>query len=131
MAEIVKSDPRRRMVYGWAYVAKTADGEQVVDHSGDVIDDPAELESAAIDFVLKSRQGDSDHDYEPKAVLVESIYLDKAKAEAMGLECPVPTAWWVGFKVTDEAVWERVAKGELTAFSIGGAGMRTALEDAS
>lgn len=131
MAEIVKTDPQRRMVYGWAYVAKTANGEQVVDHSGDIIDDPDELEKAATDFVLNSRNGDTDHGYEPKAVLVESLYLDKAKAQAMGLDCPVPTAWWVGFKVTDDAAWERVVKGELTSFSIGGSGMRTALEAAS
>lgn len=128
MAEIVKSDPKRRMVYGWAYVAKDADGEPVVDHSGDIIDDPDELERAAIDFVLKSRQGDADHDYKPSAVLVESIYLDKAKAAAMGLDCPVPTAWWVGFKVEDEAVWKRVESGELTSFSIGGSGHRTPIE---
>lgn len=130
MAEIVKTDPHQRMVYGWAYVAKTADGQQVVDHSGDIIDDPTELEKAAIDFVLKSRNGDSEHDTVTKAVLVESLYLDKAKAEAMGLDCPVPTAWWVGFKIQDDAAWDRVLKGEWTSFSIGGSGLRTALEAA-
>jgi hypothetical protein len=131
MAEIVKTDPHRRMVYGWAYVAKDANGAQVIDHSGDVIDDPEELEKAAVDFVVNSRNGDSDHDNKPKAVLVESLYLDKAKAESMGLDCPVPTAWWVGFRINDEPMWQRVLKGELTSFSIGGSGLRTALEEAA
>lgn len=131
MADIVKADASQHMVYGWAYIAKTANGEQVIDHSGDVIDDPQELEKAAIDFVLHSRNGDTDHDASTKATLAESLYLDVAKAEAMGLDCPVPTAWWVGFKIHDEPTWERIASGELTSFSIGGSGMRQSLETAA
>ena len=124
MADIVKTDPTKRLVYGWAYIAKTADGEQVVDASGDFIDRPEELEKAATDFVLHSRNGDADHGAVPTATLVESLFIDKAKAEAMGLDCPVPEAWWVGFRVDNDEVWERVAKGELTSFSIGGTGIR-------
>lgn len=32
----------------------------------------------------------------------------------------VPDTWWVGLQITDEELWDKVAKGEITGFSLGG-----------
>ena len=57
--ESTKDD--QRLVYGWLYVAKTKDGEQVVDHSGDFIEDIAILEKAAVTFATKYRAAAAEH----------------------------------------------------------------------
>ena len=59
--EIVKVDEEQGRVYGWAYTF-TKNGEQVVDHSQDVIDTPearASLEEAFVGYVKDHRTGDS------------------------------------------------------------------------
>jgi len=128
--EITKIDEARRIVYGWAYLAKDDDGEQVVDHSGDFVPDAQNLEDVAVDYVLKSREGDVMHDMIAKSVLVESFVLTPEKATEMGLETDA-IGWWVGFKVLDDAIWKRVMDGELRMFSIHGKGIRTKVEDES
>ena len=46
MFHILKSDGDQRLVFGWASVSVTVDGEQVEDLQGDAVD-PEELEKAA------------------------------------------------------------------------------------
>lgn len=125
---VAKLDEERRIVYGWAYVVKDAEGRQVVDHSGDLVVDEQNLEDVATDYVLKSREGDVMHDMDPKAVLVESFVLTPEKAEKMELVAK-GAGWWVGFKVLDDDVWKRVKSGELRMFSIHGRGVRIAVEE--
>lgn len=124
--DIVKIDPEKQLVFGWAYVTHNKDGVQVVDKSGDFVDDVGEVETAAYDYVLKSRQGDADHTNLKTSDLVESVVFTKEKRERMGIpEGIVPDGWWIGFKIEDRAVWDRVKKGELTSFSVHGKGTRT------
>lgn len=53
------------------------------------------------------------------------------KIEKMGLPAGIlPTGWWVGFRVEDDALWDSVKKGERLAFSIHGSGVRKEVEDA-
>ena len=126
--KVCKVDEERRIVYGWAYLAKDEEGEQVVDHSGDFVPDEQNLEDVAVDYVLKSREGDVMHEGKPTSILVESFVLTKEKAEEMGLETDA-IGWWVGFKILDDKVWKRVKDGELKMFSIHGSGTRTKVED--
>ena len=126
--EIAKVDEARRIVYGWAYLAKDASGEQVVDHSGDFVPDGQNLEDVAVDYVLKSREGDVMHDMVAKSALVESFVLTPEKAREMGIGSDA-IGWWVGFKVMDDEVWKRVVSGELRMFSIHGTGIRTEVGD--
>lgn len=122
--EIRKVDEDRRLVFGWAYVAKQGD-EQVVDHSGDFVVDVEGLEDAAYDYVLKSREGDTMHDGPPTATLVESFVSTPEKLEKMGLEADaMPTGWFVGFRVHDDQTWAKVKDGTLKMFSIQGEGAR-------
>lgn len=126
--EIIKTDSDRQCVFGWAYVSHDTDGEVNVDKSGEFVSDPDELESAAYNFVLKSRNGDLNHDNVVKSTMVESIVFTDDKLEALGIEKgTVPTGWWVGFRVGDDKTWADVKAGKYKAFSIHGIGSRKAV----
>lgn len=130
--QIVKIEHDQQRVFGWAYVAYDRAGELVVDKSGEFVDDVGELEETAYDFVLKSRLGGADHRRDDndrpivKSTMIESVVFTPEKIEAMGLpEGSVPQGWWVGYQIHDKATWNRVKKGELTAFSVYGKGRKT------
>jgi len=123
---IAKVDEDRRLVFGWAYVAVDKSGTAVVDHSGDVMDVDS-LEDVVYDYVVESREGNVMHAGEPVSTLVESVMLTPEKLQKMGIADAPQAAWWVGFRVNDDAVWQRVKSGELAAFSIEGMGMREEL----
>jgi hypothetical protein len=125
---VAKLDTDKRLVFGWAYVTHDKDGEVVVDKSGEFIDDYEVLEKAAYEFVITSRTGGDHHERDlttgrARAVgtMVESMMFTPEKIEKMGLPPGLlPTGWWVGFKVTDDAAWQAVKAGERPAFSIHG-----------
>lgn len=134
---IAKLDPVEHLVFGWASIV-TIDGRQVLDTQGDQID-TATIENAGYEFCLTSRVGGEMHeraDGVPVKVgqLVESFVVTQQKTSSMvsslqeqGIKATMDmpfTGWWVGFKILDDAVWQRVVSGELKAFSIGGNGKR-------
>lgn len=124
--EIVKTDPAKQHVFGWAYVTHDKAGDLNIDKSGDFADDIEEIEKAAYDYVLSSRAGDADHTNVKGAEMIESLVFTPEKIEKMGLPAgSIPLGWWVGFHVQDEGTWKRVEKGELTSFSVHGSGVRT------
>lgn len=126
---IAKLDPARQLVFGWGSVITKADGTMVVDRQGDVVTKADDLEDAAYDYVQESRVGGSMHEEIGVGALVESMVFTPEKLDKLGLpQGSLPTAWWVGFKILDAAVWKRVEDGELVAFSIAGSGVRTELE---
>ena len=100
------------------------------DLQGDQIEQ-ADLEKAAYDFVLTSREGDVNHDEVVHSHLVESFVVTDEKLELMGLDeasrAAVNKGWWLGFQVSDP-VMDRVESGELAMFSIGGTATRTSLD---
>ena len=124
--EIMKSDDEKRLIFGWASVAIRKDGTQVVDHENDMID-PEDLEPAVYDYVLEYRDGGERHNpnLRKKARMVESVIFTKEKMKAMGIpEGTVPEGWWIGFKVDDDAAWDKIKKGIYKAFSIEGTAFR-------
>ena len=126
---ITKSDSGRHLAFGWASIAIKNNGEVVKDWQEDIIE-PAELENAAYGFVELYREGGEMHERGGAAVLVESVVFTKEKAEAMGIpEGILPTGWWIGFKVLDEDVWEKVKDGTYSMFSIEGTAERVEEED--
>ena len=126
--EIAKVDPERRIVGGWAYVAKNADGSQVVDHSGEFVEDVQSLEDAAAAFVADSREGDEMHTEPVIAKLVGSMVFTREKLAAMGApDAALPTGWWVEFRVDSDDTWAKVKKGDLAMFSIAGTADREAV----
>lgn len=110
----------QQLVFGWASVISDPTGAELIfDHQGTMIP-VSELESAAYDYVLTSREMGDMHDVVGVGQLIESCILTPEKRTAMGLDPVGPIGWWVGFKVTDPGVWARIKSGEISAFSIGG-----------
>ena len=53
------------------------------------------------------------HERGGEAVLIESVVFTEEKMKAMGIPAgTLPVGWWIGFKVLDEDVWEKVKSGE-------------------
>ncbi len=130
--EIVKVDEEQGRVYGWAYVF-TKNGEQVQDHSGDVIDTAETrqaLEDAFVGYVKDHRTGDLDHEQFGVSKLIEAAFITKDKAELMGLTAD-REGMWVGYEFNRDtaeglAAWETAkTRG---AFSIVGRGRREAID---
>ena len=127
--KIAKSDDDKHLAFGWAKVAIRADGEEIEDWQEDIIE-PEELENAAYQYVLLYREGGEMHERGGAAVLVESVVFTEEKMQAMGIPAgTLPIGWWIGFKVTDEDVWEKVKDGTYPMFSIEGEAERVEVED--
>jgi hypothetical protein len=127
--QILKQDPARHVVYGWASVS-VADGELVTDLQGDQIE-PDALEQAVEDFMLNYRAGTADgagvmHETPAKCEVIASLVTTPDIIKAFGLGESLPIGWILGLKVLDEAVWKRVVSGELKAMSIQGTAERKA-----
>lgn len=122
--KIHKRDDEKMLAFGWASISLTEEGKQLEDWQQDMID-PEELEQAAYRFVELYREGGEMHERGGAAVLVESVVFTEEKMKAMGIpEGILPVGWWIGFKVTDPEVWEKVKDGTYSMFSIEGEAVR-------
>lgn len=118
--KIMKSDDEKMLAFGWASVSMRIDGEVIEDWQKDIVE-PEELEKAAYEFVLLYREGGEMHERGGAAVLIESVVFTEEKMQAMGIPVgTLPVGWWIGFKVLDEDVWEKVKDGTYSMFSIEG-----------
>ncbi len=127
---VFKTDDDKRLVFGWASVSITVDGEQLEDRQKDMID-PEDLEEAAYEYVLNFRDTGEEHipSLRKKGKLVESCVFTAEKQKAMGIpEGTLPIGWWIGFKITDDDAWERVKDGTYKMFSIEGRATREPVE---
>lgn len=127
---LAKADEDQRLVFGWANVTVTREGQPVVDLQDDLIE-PEELEQAVYDYVLEFRCGGEEHDpaRRQQARLVESCMFTAGKLEAMGLpEGSLPLGWWVGFYVDGDEAWEKIKNGGYRMFSIEGTARREPVE---
>lgn len=128
-----------RLVFGFANVSVSkststgAGGVEFFDLQADSIP-PKELEDAAYEYVLKSREADEMHAGGPVGTIVESMLFTPEKlekfatdpatgeinqADLMVLKRLFPCRWWVGYKL-DEGTYAKVKSGELQMFSIAG-----------
>lgn len=127
---IFKTDEDKRLVFGWASIALTVDGEQLEDRQSDMID-PEDLEEAAYEYVLNFRDTGEEHipTMRKKGKLVESCVLTAEKQKAMGIpEGTVPVGWWIGFKIHDDDAWNLVKSGHYKMFSIEGKANRIPID---
>jgi len=126
---IVKIDEDKRLVFGWASIIKDVAGKILLDRQDDFIDSDEELEKAAYEYVLKSRDGGEMHIRKGVSTMIESVVLSEEKQRALGIPAGiVPIGWWVGFKVSDTSVWNEVKKGGYIGFSVHGTGQRHSTE---
>lgn len=116
LVPITKIEPEKQIVWGWAYVSEE-NGQQVVDHSGDIADAET-VEKAAHGFVRDSRVGGVLHKDEAGEI-VDSLFFSKAVQDALGIDLH-KVGWFIGFHVTDPDAWAGVKDGTFTAFSIAG-----------
>lgn len=127
--KIMKSDDEKMLAFGWASVSMRVDGELIEDWQKDIVE-PEELENAAYEYVLLYREGGEMHERGGAAVLVESVVFTEEKMQAMGIPAgTLPVGWWIGFKVTDPDVWEKVKDGTYPMFSIEGEAERVEVKD--
>lgn len=127
---IAKFDDSKRLVFGWASISITADGEQLEDLQHDLIN-PEDLEEAVYEYVLNFRDTGEEHrpHLRKKGKLVESCVFTAEKQKAMGLpEGILPIGWWIGFKIEDDEAWEKVKNGTYRMFSIEGKAQRVPVE---
>jgi hypothetical protein len=118
--KIMKSDDDKMLAFGWANVSMRVDGELIEDWQGDIIE-PEELENAAYEYVRLYGDGGEMHERGGVAVLIESVVFTEEKMQVMGIPAgTLPIGWWIGFKVTDEDVWQKVKDGTYPMFSIEG-----------
>ena len=121
---ITKSNDDQMLAFGWANVSMRVGDELITDWQEDMIE-PEELEAAAYEFVELYREGGEMHERGGVATLIESVVFTKEKMRALGIpEGTLPVGWWIGFKVTDKEVWERVKDGTYSMFSIEGTAER-------
>lgn len=122
--QFTKLNIEQRLVYGWASIIEE-NGQPLVDGQGDVIT-PAELVKAAHRYVTDSRAAKVMHEGGKMGEMVESVVFTRQVQDALGIDLN-KTGWFVGFKIYDDEVWQRVKEGELAMFSIGGRGKRERL----
>lgn len=126
--KIMKSDDEKMLAFGWANVSMRVDGELIEDWQGDIIE-PEELEAAAYKYVRLYGDGGEMHERGGVAVLIESVVFTEEKMQVMGIPAgTLPVGWWIGFKVTDKDVWEKVKNGTYPMFSIEGEAERVDVE---
>jgi hypothetical protein len=129
---IQKFVPERQNVFGWASVGYLPDKGQYspyTDWQGDVLSRVEDIEDAAYDFTLNSRDSGVEHiGAGGKGSLIESFVSTPDKWGAMGIQPGVlPIAWWTGFHIDDPEAWDGVKKGRYKMFSVQGTGRRIPL----
>ena len=120
LQKISSIDEDQQLIFGWASVIETPEGEVVVDSQGHVIE-PVELENAVYIFVRCGGMAGLMHNYMYAGSVVESMVFTPDKCKALGIpDGTLPVGWWVGVYVHNKEVWELVKDGTLPMFSIGG-----------
>lgn len=117
--EIRKVNEEQRVAYGWFSVIEK-DGRPVEDADGHIIGEETLIRMAR-EFVEESRAGKVMHKGRRVADIVESIVLTRDVQKALGVDLGM-VGWFGAMRFRDDEIWERVKKGELRAFSIGGHG---------
>lgn len=127
--KVQEIEEERRLVFGWASVVVTADGQEVVDHHGHIID-PLELEDAVYIFVRYGGMAGEMHANMYIGSIVESMVFTPEKCKALGIpEGTLPTGWWIGLYIHSDDVWEKIKDGTYEMFSIGGRAIKTPVDD--
>ena len=115
---IFKVDEMKRIVFGKVLVPDKEDSQ------GDIIT-KEDIEFTAHGFMMTIQQPHEDdeagigHQHQIVGgigLVVESYINDEG-------------SWIMGTKVIDDTVWDKILKGEITGYSVGGVGVRVPLED--
>lgn len=132
--DILKTDRRLGIVFGFAVICKTlgVDGkvEDYYDLHGDHISEEVMMKAAA-DFAMQAeRTGKAQHQGEKIAECVFSFPLTEDVAKALGITSP-HFGLLLGFRPLDKKTMDDVDSGVYSGFSFGGSGVRTAVPEAT
>ena len=123
-------DSDRRLVGGFAYVSK-AGGEMLFDTQGDSID-PEDLREAVHEFMKTGRTMGVMHVTGPDGNAIrggEIVEMAVLAGDFMPAGMPKDReGLWIVAKVEDDYAWKMVKAGLFKGFSIGGKGVREAVE---
>jgi hypothetical protein len=92
------------------------------DSQADIVD-ADDIRKAAHRFLVAYRQHDVQHAERQAGVETVESFIAPQDMEIEGQRV-LKGAWVMATHVTDPEVWERVKKGEITGYSIGGSGVR-------
>ena len=113
-------------------MAKHADGQLAVDHSGDVVDTPQAWDSlvdAFTEYALTGRDGDEMHQTFGVSKLAEFFVSDPTRWEQLGIPAGVlPQGIFVSYRAETDDLWGKIKDGTYTALSIVGTGYREAVD---
>lgn len=112
---IIKADPATHYVTGVAYEP------DIEDAHGNFMSE-GEIQKAAYWFAKNGDKVDIQHSFEAidGATVVEN-WVTKSD-ETIGDETIKKGTWLVTMEVTDDDLWDKIEKGEITGFSMGGVG---------
>lgn len=117
-------EPNKHLAFGWASIAADKNGVPIEDYHNDIIP-IEELEEAVYSYIEDYSDGGEEHIRGGVAHIVESVVFTDDKIKALELpENSIHRGWWIGMRVTDEEVWEKVKEGTYHMFSIEGEAIR-------
>jgi hypothetical protein len=117
---IISKNEEKRLVYGVALIPNK------VDLQGDIVE-VEEIEKAAHDYMIRSRNIDVMHSQNAECYVVES-YIAPCDF-VMNHQKVTKGSWVLVVKVLDDKVWQAVKAGELRGFSIYGTASVEPVED--
>lgn len=120
---ITKADKARQIVYGVVYEPDVEDA-----HEDTMTAD--EIEKAAHGFMERQNTYniDKQHDLDADKGYVVESYIAPVDMQ-LGDQDIKKGSWVAGVKVLDDDTWEQIEKGEITGFSMFGAGKRVEVEE--
>jgi len=113
--KIIKKDSKNHYVTGIVYEPKKEDTQ------GDFMTEE-EITKAAYYFAKNSNKIDLQHNFEPlKGASVVESWIAKADFY-INDEAIQKGTWLMTVEIADDAIWDKIEKGEITGFSMGGFG---------
>ena len=119
---ILKVNEEKKIVTGVVYEPN------VVDSQGDFMDAET-IEKTAYDYMENQQNIDIKHDFKTNENLkVVESYITKSDT-TIGNKNVKTGTWVMSVKINDDDVWEKVKKGEINGFSMGGTGVKEVVEE--
>ena len=109
-------DDAKQIVYGVVLTPGLRDSQN------DVVS-AQEIEKAAHQFLVDYRKHDVQHNESPAGIETVESFIAPQNMEIAG-EQVLKGSWVMATHISDRDVWQRVEKGEITGYSIGGSGER-------
>ena len=118
--QIVKCNMDQKVIFGWASAAALMDATRNENrNNGMNVSEDWESVMHAYASMCWEKAEQCDLNIQKKARMIESVILTKEKMRVLGIpEGTVQEGWWIGLRVDDDVLWEKMNKGILCTFTI-------------